>query len=230
MTSGMNRNPAYLKRLPKREGSITSKAQLLEAAGEVFSEKGFFATTGKEISERAGCNPAAINYHFGGMENLYAEVLIEAHHRMVSYEEMADIAHAPQSAEEKLKVLFERLIGLSFTPDRISWPLRIFSREMLSSTPYFTILMERELLPKKRLALELVAEYLGTTPENPVASIAMMAFMAPYLALLIGNRQMLNEIAPNLFEEQATQQQMRKQFQAFSFGGLQAIKACLAEK
>ena len=32
----------------------------------------------------AGTNAAAINYHFGGIEGLYAAVLCEAHRRLIS--------------------------------------------------------------------------------------------------------------------------------------------------
>ena len=56
-----------------------TKARLLEAAGEEFAEKGFELARVRAICERAGANLAAINYHFGDKEQLYVEVLREAH-------------------------------------------------------------------------------------------------------------------------------------------------------
>ena len=52
-----------------------TRRQLLEAAGEVFATAGFRNATVREICRRAGANLAAVNYHFGDKEALYAEVL-----------------------------------------------------------------------------------------------------------------------------------------------------------
>ena len=49
-----------------------AREQLLEAAGEVFAEKGYGRATSKEICERAGMNSASVNYYFAGVEPLYA--------------------------------------------------------------------------------------------------------------------------------------------------------------
>jgi AcrR family transcriptional regulator len=47
--------------------------RILEAAQKFFAEKGFDATSVRDITAEAGCNVAAVNYHFGGKENLYLE-------------------------------------------------------------------------------------------------------------------------------------------------------------
>jgi len=47
----------------------------VEAAGHVFAEHGYQATTVREIVKRSGANIAAVNYYFGGKLGLYTEVL-----------------------------------------------------------------------------------------------------------------------------------------------------------
>ncbi len=47
--------------------------RILDAAQRFFAEKGFDATSVRDITAEAGCNVAAVNYHFGGKENLYLE-------------------------------------------------------------------------------------------------------------------------------------------------------------
>ena len=47
----------------------------MEAAGHVFAEHGYHATTVREIVKRSGANIAAVNYHFGDKLGLYTEVL-----------------------------------------------------------------------------------------------------------------------------------------------------------
>jgi len=57
--------------------AVTSKEvtnRLLDAAENLFAEKGFDGTSIREITSQAKCNLAAVNYHFGGKEKLYSEV------------------------------------------------------------------------------------------------------------------------------------------------------------
>ena len=42
-----------------------TRQKLIDVAGQTFSEKGFEATTVREVCQLAGVNIAAIHYHFG---------------------------------------------------------------------------------------------------------------------------------------------------------------------
>ena len=48
--------------------------RLLDAAERFFCEKGFEGASIRDITSEAKCNIAAVNYHFGGKENLYIEM------------------------------------------------------------------------------------------------------------------------------------------------------------
>jgi len=54
--------------------SKSSRDRLLDTAEELFAEKGFNSTSIREITAKSHSNIAAVNYHFGGKENLYSEV------------------------------------------------------------------------------------------------------------------------------------------------------------
>lgn len=54
-----------------------TKERLLAAASKLFAERGFQATSVREIAERAGANVASGNYHYGSKKALYLEVLRE---------------------------------------------------------------------------------------------------------------------------------------------------------
>jgi AcrR family transcriptional regulator len=51
-----------------------AQQRLLDAAEELFAEHGFEASSIREITKKAQCNLAAVNYHFHSKENLYNEV------------------------------------------------------------------------------------------------------------------------------------------------------------
>ena len=53
----------------------STRARLIEAALEVFGERGYHHATIQQIVRRAGTNVAAINYHFGDKAQFYGEVV-----------------------------------------------------------------------------------------------------------------------------------------------------------
>jgi AcrR family transcriptional regulator len=58
---------------------ITSRERLLHAAVEAFAEKGFTATTTRDIASRAGMSPAAVYVHHDTKESLLFTVSVEGH-------------------------------------------------------------------------------------------------------------------------------------------------------
>src|SRR5580698_4308795 len=103
----------------------STRERLLEVAGQVFAEKGFDRTTGKEICERAGINTAAVNYYYGGIEGLYAAVVEEAHSRFVTFAEAAAAIAGKTDARSKLEAILELIVGTLVGPALSSWVLRV---------------------------------------------------------------------------------------------------------
>ena len=210
----------------RREDGAATKQQILEAAGEVFAEKGMGYATGKEIAERAGTNSAAVNYYFGGIEGLYAEVLVEAHHRLMDYEFLKKVSEAPGPPSEKLNIFLEGMIRALLGPASSSWALRVLGREMLHTTDALQTLLEREVLPKKQIVIGFVSEILGLPPDHPVVARCGLSIIGPIALLLVGSPGMLQHAA--LHAAVGTQvDAVVKHFQQFIMGGLSAIAADL---
>src|SRR5947207_8694438 len=60
---------------PPSARSRDTRQRLLEAAGEVFAERGFRDATVQEICRRADANIAAVHYHFADKEQLYRAII-----------------------------------------------------------------------------------------------------------------------------------------------------------
>ena len=59
--------------------AVATRQTILEAALEIFADRGFRAATVRDICTAADVNIAAINYHFGDKSALYGEVLAHAY-------------------------------------------------------------------------------------------------------------------------------------------------------
>lgn len=60
---------------PRKRDSAATRQALLDAASELFSMRGFDATSLREIGERAGVDPSLIARYFGNKLALYAATL-----------------------------------------------------------------------------------------------------------------------------------------------------------
>lgn len=83
----------------KRERLTTDKS-LMEAAREIFTEKGFAASSIREIVAKSGVTKPTLYYYFGSKENLYRSLIEESFTRF--NEQTARIAEADLPPKEKL--------------------------------------------------------------------------------------------------------------------------------
>ena len=73
--------------------TITARERLLNAAVEAFAEKGFAATTTRDIASRAGMSPAAVYVHHDSKESLLFTVSLTGHRSALDVIDAAAAAH-----------------------------------------------------------------------------------------------------------------------------------------
>lgn len=61
--------------MPPSAGSLATPDALLDAAQELFAERGYDGASIRAITERADANLGAVTYHFGSKEALYHAVI-----------------------------------------------------------------------------------------------------------------------------------------------------------
>jgi len=195
----MKRTSATPRSVPQASSDVDDRSTrdtLLEAAGQVFAEKGFDRATGKEICDRAGANTAAVNYYFGGIEGLYAAVVTEAHNRLVTLDALSAAVAGVTNPEAKLRAVISLIIRTLTGPASESWVLRVIGREIAAPRPAIDSLREREILPKSRILRAIVGEVMGLPENHPAVARGCVNVMAPCFMLLVGDRRMLKRMFP----------------------------------
>jgi AcrR family transcriptional regulator len=122
-----------------------TRDKILSAAGEVFAEQGFEGATIRAITERAGVNVAAVNYHFRDKAELYTRVVIDACSARAAWRDV--IAEAPDSPEERLRSLIRHFLEYLLDPERAAWKRRLMAREMANPTSALDELVEKNIRP-----------------------------------------------------------------------------------
>ncbi len=64
---------------PAPAGTSDTQGRLLEAAAEAFADRGFHATTTRDIAARAGLSPAGVYVHFKTKEELLYQLSLAGH-------------------------------------------------------------------------------------------------------------------------------------------------------
>ena len=140
-----------------------TRRRLLEAAGEVFAEKGFQAATVREICSRAGVNVAAVNYYFGDKQRLYVEVVRFAHKEDEEQPLPRWLPGTP--AGQKLRDFVEQMLVNLHSEHVPLWGRRLMMREMAEPTEACIAMMDAFVRPRAELLQRILGELLP--PDMP---------------------------------------------------------------
>jgi AcrR family transcriptional regulator len=122
--------------------------RLLYAAGELLCEHGFEATNVRDITARARCKVAAVNYHFGGERRLYVE-MFRRHLAELLNGRVASLREVMSLREPTLQRLAKTMIETGLKPPagrkpRSSLVLPI-AREMLNPRLKVEMLLKEQI-------------------------------------------------------------------------------------
>jgi AcrR family transcriptional regulator len=134
------------------------RERLLEAAGEIFAEKGFKGATVREISDRAGVNLAAVNYYFRDKERLYIEAVKHAACSGMEDEHLAWPPRTPPAVKLRDLIRFQLLKFQD--PSRPEWLARLVMRELTQPSEACTELVREFIEPRSKILLGVLRELL----------------------------------------------------------------------
>jgi AcrR family transcriptional regulator len=142
------------------EDQAETRQRLLEAAGELFAEKGFRLAATREICRKAGSDIAAIHYHFGNKEKLYEAVLRYADSLLS--DAVPDFAASPQrSREARLRDMIEWVLIQCFAQGQPGWRWKFIEHATVELTPSLEAFFKSRILPMYDALDSLCREFLG---------------------------------------------------------------------
>ena len=200
--------------------SKDTQRRLLEAAGEVFAERGFHSATMKEITDRAGASLASINYHFSDKAELYAAVI-----RALTVE--AEVALPPRKSagdtpQQQFKQLVHALAEHCLRRDKPRWEHILIGREMAQPTGAMEPFMRKVIRPINDSLSEIVAAITGRETRDPVVGLIVASIVGQcvYHAHHTSN---MAELHPQLGQT-VDAGQIAEHIAAFSLAGIDACR------
>jgi AcrR family transcriptional regulator len=169
------------------------RQRLLQAAGEVFAEKGFKGATVRDIIRRAEANIAAVNYYFRDKEQLYIEAVKSA--CQGPSERIPFPAWPPDTpAAVKLRDFIHTMARRMLDKDTPGWHQQLFLHEMAQPSAACAELVQNVIRPMAQLLSNILRELLPSVDEvkrHLIAfSIVGQCFhhrvARPVIALLVG--------------------------------------------
>jgi AcrR family transcriptional regulator len=145
------------------KGQVTRDRMLAEAL-RLFAAKGFEAVGTRELAAAAGTNIAAIAFHFGGKEGLYAEVIRHVAGELARLYQTAFSAAKEESdaAGEgplpRTQRVMTKLVAALLGSKRSQWMSLLLQREFITPTSAFDTLYDQAIAPCLEAFSRLVAD------------------------------------------------------------------------
>jgi TetR/AcrR family transcriptional regulator, regulator of cefoperazone and chloramphenicol sensitivity len=206
---------------PATAPADSTREKLLEAAEQIFAERGFDGATVREICLRAGANIAAVNYHFGDKQNLYTEVLRRFAHMLDVERAIADRTLPPEELLRKIIRMRLRGVFASDHPDRL---FRLLVHEWIRPTPAMDRLANEMLRPLYDRFREIVGGILGLPPDHEKTRLCVHSIMGQAIHYVQG-RPILARLWPALEMTPDQVDRIADHIADFSLAYLQAFRS-----
>jgi AcrR family transcriptional regulator len=200
--------------------SQETRRKLIDAAGQVFAERGLHAATLQEITDRAGVNKAAVNYHFRDKLELYAAVV----RYCLSFRD-ADPAREETTGppEARLRALIAHIIKEILDPSKPPWRAAIINHELAQPTAAMDAVMDELIEPRVRLQRDIVRRILGPRASEEKVARTTLSIVSQCLVYL-HDRRILARLHPTLAQDDNKPEEIARHIAEFSLAALRPTR------
>ena len=151
----------------------TKRERIADAAGELFAERGFEATTVRDICQAADANVAAVNYYFGDKQRLYVEAVVRAHRWRMERVKLPEWS-TDTKPEQKLADFIKTFVRRVRSGPGDTWHTRLIMREIGNPSAACAELVQSSIRPQFEILLSILGELLPD--ENDPEKLRLTAF------------------------------------------------------
>jgi AcrR family transcriptional regulator len=207
----------------KRTKTSSIRNRLIEAAGELFAEKGYEETTIRDICRQADTNIAAVNYHFKGKDHLFEEVIIDVIRTGWRKYPVGYGFPDAGTPEERLRAFVRSFFLRRFDFDRPAWHGRLLRRETLMMTPRACRLVGKHIVRNDELLASAVWDLLGREAGDELVRRCSASVKGQMLIFMHPRPDMKRPLAvpPKTPEEV---EEIVRHITEFSLAGLEKVK------
>lgn len=200
-----------------------TQARIIEAAIEVFLEKGYDSATVRDICARAEANVAAVNYHFGSKDALHAaalEQIMDACHRRYPMHEGLEPGRDPR---QRLRRFVVNLLRLDYPEDpEMARRTKLFWMEMGNPSPALAPMVERFMRPIKDVLEEIILEIVGPCDPETVRQCA--GSVVGQCLFHAQNKAIITQLYPDKTYLPRDVERLAEHVYLFSLAGLEAVR------
>ncbi|MDZ7813575.1 MAG: CerR family C-terminal domain-containing protein [Ideonella sp.] len=190
--------PEEATRAPGRADGEATRERLLQTALRLFAQRGFSATSTREIAQAGGANVAAIAYHFGDKAGLY---------RAAFFEPLCDSAAATESPwitrvmplDEAFAHYFAVFVEPLTQGEAARLCVRLRMREMLEPTGLWAEEIAQDIRPLHEALLVLLMRALALPEVDDDLQRLALCISALGVHLHVG-RDVADAVAPQLHQ------------------------------
>lgn len=200
-----------------------TKERLLNAAGEFFAEKGFHATTIREICDRARANLASVNYHFGSKEKLYDAVVLHTfNYAFEKYPAVTD-RDKDLSPEEKLFAFVQRFLLRRLDADRPAWHVKVLRREHADPGPALQSVFKKFIRKGQEELLAILRELVGPAADEQYLRLCMSSIAGQCLYYHTG-RPMMGQLYKHIDFSPSGIEKLARHITEFSLAAIKNLR------
>ncbi len=160
-----------------------TRERLLEAAANLFAQRGRTQVTIRDICVAAGANIAAVNYHFASKDALYADVVTLAISIMQTSTTDMVVTLQGRRPEDRIREFVRSLVTRTLDRDA-DWPMQIWMREIAEPTAALARLSTEVVSPQLDYLQHAVGDLLGCEPRDPRAVRCAFSIHAQCIAVM----------------------------------------------
>jgi AcrR family transcriptional regulator len=208
--------------MTRKNTSDLTRDRLLDEAEILFSSKGYNAVSIREITREAGCNLAAVNYHFGHKENLYVEVFRSRWQprafRVFAFMKEKLAAREIRSPAAAVEALAQAFLSGPLTEEERLRHFQLITRELCQPSRAFEVIVNDAIRP---LFNELYGHFSQCLPENTGKEKLLLDILSIFGMVLYFNfaRETIKRMTGREYDE-AFKAELVRQIVDFSLHGL----------